>query len=131
MVLGAIFSGSIQMLNGQASTAVTENSFPWFDYAFFTIQSLAAIGVLLSLYMIDGTRYDAKKLHRSLNIEFISLIFLQTAIAVNVTAAGFFNDGIPPGQGTWFTIMFFLWALTRLKEIRRAIGELTRCRPTR
>ena len=131
MVVGAVISGIIQAANGQASIAVADNSFPWFDYAFITIQLLAAVGVLLSLYMIDGTRYDAAKLHRSLNIEFISLILLQTAIAVNVTAAGFFNDGIPPAQGTWFTIMFFLWALTRLWEIRRAIGDLTRCHPTR
>lgn len=126
ILVGVIISGLVQAITGKAPKAVSENSFSWFDYVFTTSQLAAGIVCVVSLYMIDGARYSAKRLHLSLSLEMLGLIGLQTTTAVSVVANGYFNDGIPPGMGTWVTIMFWCWVWARMWEIRKTTRELTR-----
>ena len=125
MVVGVILSGLVQCMNGEAPISVRDNSFDWFDYLFITSTLGSGLVILTSLYMIDGNRYSARGLRRSLEFERFGLIGLQTCIAASVLANGLFNKGIPPGLGTWFTIMFWFWAWSRMWEIRKHIKMLT------
>ncbi len=126
MLVGAFISAVIQLSTGKTTISLEAAAPPQFIFVFVLIQLAASTLCLASLYMIDGNKYHATRLHRSLTVELIGLIFLQTAIAINVTASGFFNSGLPPSPGTWFTIMFWLWSWTRVGEIRRATRELVK-----
>lgn len=125
LILMSVISSITQALDRQATVSVTSIAPTWFDWAFVTVQLTASLAVLAGLYMVDENKFHAQRLNDSLNLEFIGLAFLQTAILVNVTAIVFYYDRPPTGQGSWFQIGFWFWCFFRMWDIRQAIRKLT------
>lgn len=124
LVVGQILAGVAQLAFG-APASVTANAPHYFDYVFIAFSLLGGVITLVALYFIDGSTENAKKLHGSLNLEFLGLIFIQTAITLNVVGV-FFTLGTPTSGGTWFQIMFWGWAWFRMGAIIKATRALTR-----
>ena len=144
ILVAATASSVLQLVYGApaAVTAVVKSEA--FSWAFVGLQLVGAILALIGLYLVEGetpppwttdgpTLYedhrpeiDPEKLHRSLTIELLGLIFLQTVIAVQLTASTFDAHRIPSSLALWMVAVFWVWSFFRDRDILRAMRKLTK-----
>lgn len=125
ILTGCLVSGFLQIIYGVPSS-IGENSPEWFDICIVLAQIISAGTVRLSLHMEDGSSLCPARLHRSLSVEAVGLIFLQTVLAVTFVAVIIQNGGPFKATVTWIAFEFWLWVWTRLFGIRKAMRELER-----
>lgn len=126
MVVSWLISGLLQFVYGAPSSVVIQGPASWFDWAFVIAQLLSAVMLLGGLYLVEGNTAHATRLHRSLGLEFLGIIGLQTVIAVQVVAATFNQGRIPSAGTTWMGIVFAVWLIWRERDILRVVRVLGR-----
>lgn len=126
LLVGTVLSGVAQAFDREATLSVAALTPWWVDWLFIGFTLLSGLCALAGLYLIDEHKFHATKLAASLQLERFGLSTLMTVVAVNQAAVVFYYDQLPTSGGSWFQIMFWCWAWTRLWEIHKALRELTR-----
>jgi hypothetical protein len=124
LIIGAVFSGLMQVKYGPPVSISGTQTPGYFDTAFVVLQILAGLLNLIGLYLVEGNTTHARKLQASLTLELIGLIGMQTVISMNIVAVALYYDEPPSAMGTWFQVMFWLWAWTRMYAIIQAQRQL-------
>lgn len=125
LALGSLCASVTQAFDRDSLISVTRMTPDWFDYPFIAFGIVGSLMILISLYMTDESKFDPERLNDSLNLEMIGLFIMQTLIVVNIVALVFYYGDPPSGMGSWFQVFFGLWSINRVREIRRAVRELT------
>ncbi|QGH75267.1 membrane protein [Mycobacterium phage Quesadilla] len=144
ILVAAVISSVLQLVFGapvSVSAVARSESFSW---AFVALQLAGAVLALIGLYLVEGespppwtttgpdiaaaerAKINPEKLHRSLSIELLGLIFLQTVIAVQLAASAFDQGRIPSSLAIWVLAVFWGWSFFRDRDILRAMRKLTR-----
>lgn len=126
MVLAWLISGVVQLVYGAPNSVRVVGPSTWFDWVFISFQLLGAVLTLTGLYLVESNSEHATKMHRSLGMEFIGIVFLQTVVAINVVAIAYNEGRIPAAGTTWMGIIFATWLLWRERDILRVVRVLGR-----
>lgn len=131
LLVSAICAGVTQSFNRMPPIAVRENSNTLFGYATIGTLLFGGLACLIGIYMSDENKRHARRLNLSLNIELLGLIALQTATIINMAGviANQLEQGAgwaPPSPSSWYSLGFSLWMWFRIRDVLRAIRELTR-----
>ena len=142
ILIAAVISSVLQLVYGAPVSVQNTSDASWFDWAFVIVQLVGAVLALTGLYLVEGetpppwisvadvvrgrAEINPEKLHRSLSIELLGLIFLQTVIAVQLAASSF-DQGRPPSSlAIWALAVFWAWSFFRDRDILRALRKLTK-----
>ena len=128
MVLSWLVGGLLSLIFGPPFNVASQlDAEPqWFMWAYVALQIAASALTLSGLYLVEENIAQPEKLHRSLTMELVGIIFLETCIAIQVTATFFSQPSFPTSGLVWMGIVFGLWILARVRDILRAIRRLTR-----
>lgn len=140
VLIAAGISAVLQLGYGAPISVTATSDTGWFDWTFVGFQLLGAVLALWGLYLVEGEtpppwvdgtdaahrEIDPERLQRSLTMELLGLIFLQTCMAIQIVATVAYNGRVPSALWTWMGIVFWLWSFFRDRDIIRAIRRLTR-----
>ncbi|AYP70006.1 hypothetical protein I5G62_gp20 [Mycobacterium phage CRB2] len=144
ILVAACISSLLQLIYGAPASVSSVSRSEAFDWAFVALQLAAAITALVGLYLVEGEspppwttsgpaiyaadrpEIDPEKLHRSLTVELLGLIGLQTVMAVQLAASAFDVGRMPSALSTWMMTVFWVWSFFRDRDILRALGKLTK-----
>ncbi|URC18122.1 membrane protein [Mycobacterium phage Zenteno07] len=140
VLVAATVSAVLQLVYGAPTTVSQTSDSLVFDWAFVGVQLVGAVLALTGLYLVEGETpppwvsardpraraIDPEKLHRSLTIELLGLIFLQTCMAVQIVSTIAYYGRPPAALSTWVVIVFWAWSFFRDRDILRALRKLTR-----
>ncbi|QBP32587.1 hypothetical protein SEA_GODPHATHER_14 [Mycobacterium phage GodPhather] len=126
LTFGMLCSGIAQAFDRETPSSISSVTPTWFDVLFIAWTIIGALVVLVALYMTDESKFHARHLGDSLNLEWIGLSMMLTCITVNTVAVFFFYDRPPTSGGSWFQIAFGVWGCIRLRDIRRAVRQLNK-----
>ncbi|AGT12918.1 hypothetical protein KAYACHO_14 [Mycobacterium phage KayaCho] len=143
VLIAAGISAVLQLINGAPASVTATADTGWFDWAFVGFQLIGAVCALWGLYLVEGDtptpwaawaatvtgevpEIDPEKLQRSLTLELVGLIALQTCMAIQIVSTVAYYGRVPSALWTWMGIVFWLWSFFRDRDIIRAIRRLTR-----
>ena len=140
ILIAGVISSGLQLIYGAPATVASVSDSVAFNWAFVAVQLVGAVLALTGLYLVGsetplpwrlGDPWTApdinpEKLHRSLSIELLGLIFLQTVIAVQLAASALDQGRIPSSLAIWALAVFWSWSFFRDRDILRALRKLTR-----
>lgn len=124
IVLGCLISAALQSIYGVPASLGNRGTPAWFDIAVVAVQGLAALAVLVALYVTDESPTHPVRLWASLNMEAAGLTLLQTVLGLSFVAVIINNGGPFTATVTWIAFMFWVWVWTRLHGIRLALKAL-------
>lgn len=130
-MLCAICAGVTQSLDRTPPASIKENTATLFGYATIGALLFGGLACFVGLYMADENKHHASRLNLSLTIELLGLIALQTATIINMAGVianqlELGNGWAPPSPSSWYSLGFSLWMWFRIRDVLRAIRELTR-----
>ncbi|QHB37323.1 hypothetical protein I5G58_gp021 [Mycobacterium phage BirdsNest] len=142
ILTAGVISSLLQFIYGAPVSVAAVSDSAAFNWAFVVVQFVGAVLALTGLYLVEGetpppwvsvadvargrAEINPEKLHRSLSIELLGLIFIQTVIAVQLAASTLDQGRIPSSLAIWALAVFWAWSFIRDRDILRALRKLTR-----
>jgi hypothetical protein len=141
MLAAAMISSLLQLAYGAPAAVAETSRSELFDWAMVGVQLAAAITAVIGLYLVEGNTptpwsdrppttegpdIDPEKLHRSLTVELLGLIGLQTCVAIQLFSYFASAGRVPSALSVWMMAMFWAWSFFRDRDILRALRKLTR-----
>ena len=139
VLIAAGISAILQLAFGAPESVTATAQACWFDWMFVVFQLIGAVCAITGLYLVEGENpvpwavspahppdIDPERLHRSLTLELLGLIFLQTCMAIQIVSTINYNGRPPSALSTWIAIVFWAWSFFRDRDIIRALKKLTR-----
>lgn len=123
--LSAIISGICQMVTRTWPQSFVEaTSADWAGWAFSAIQFVGGLMVWCALYMHTDSEPVLAKVQLSLSLERMGCALMISAIGTYTYGVIEQNDSFPKTWATWALMLFGIYLIYRLVEIRRALKEL-------
>lgn len=127
LLLAALVSSVLQLVYGApASVQSATGAAIWMDWMFVGLQLAGSVLALWGLYLVNDNAAHATHLARSLLLELLGLIMLQTSIAVGLVAAVDYQGRVPSALATWLVFTFWVWSFLRDRDIWFAMRALNR-----